>query len=243
MEKNKTKLRSLNADGMEKYKKALQELREKKCSEIPSSLLLDSRYSNEVEEDIFIEQMPFKSKKEICIYLAEAIQLGRNTKFYFDTGLWSWLSLFYFDFVCPKHQDDSWKIREDHWYIAAHPKIAYRYYRHCFAYPCRAYVEMGNAAEALLLGPISKNTELAELFGGSKEIAYSTNIVRVASKLYMDERTKKIKRGAVSRNPHSGGIRRFTKVINQLALNFDLETMSFDEIYNILPQEFNFWKR
>lgn len=243
MEKNMIRLRSLNSDGIEKYKNMLQELRDNPSSEYPSSLLQDPRYSKEIEEEIYIEQRVFKNKKEICTYIAETIQLGRLTKFYFDTGLWSWLSLFYFDQVCSKKTDGTWKIREDYWYIAAHPKMTYRYYRHCFAYPCRAYIELGSSAEALLLGPINKNTELAELFGGSKEISYSTNIVRVATKLYLDIRNQKIKRGAGSRNPYSGGIRRFTKVINQLALTFDLETMSFEEIYDILPPEFNVWKR
>lgn len=243
MEIQKTKLRSFNDDGIEKYKSVLSELRLNPQAEFPKNLVLDPRYSSEVEEDIYLEQKDFKSKKEICTYISETIQLEKVTKFYFDTGLWSWLSLFYFDKVCPKRQDGTLKIREDHWYIAAKPENTYRYYRHCLAYPCRAYVEMGDDSEPLLFGTISKNTELAELFGGSKDIAYNKNIMRVATKLYIDQKKKMIRRGAASRNPYSGSIRRFTKVINQLSLTWDLELMSFDEIYSILPEEFEVWKR
>jgi hypothetical protein len=62
-----------------------------------------------------------------------------------------------------------------------------------------------------------------------------------AATLYFDYKKNKPKFGAIPKNK-PGTLYRFIDVIQQLDLNYDLYSMSRDEILDLLPQEFNKWK-
>jgi hypothetical protein len=66
-------------------------------------------------------------------------------------------------------------------------------------------------------------------------------IVEVLDILYWDDKSNRPKRGAQSQS-NPGNIRRFSKVISQLELTYDVYTMKPNEILQLLPSEFDQWK-
>ena len=67
-------------------------------------------------------------------------------------------------------------------------------------------------------------------------------IMEAAFRLYFDPSLKKPKRGAQLKKKAPGTLYRFIDVIQQLDLNYDLYSMTGNEIISILPAEFDKWK-
>ena len=67
-------------------------------------------------------------------------------------------------------------------------------------------------------------------------------IIEATHMLYYDESTDKPKRGVIVKKNKPGTLYRFIDVIQQLDLNYDLYSMSGEEVLELLPTEFNKWK-
>jgi hypothetical protein len=65
--------------------------------------------------------------------------------------------------------------------------------------------------------------------------------MEAAHLLYIGNRESKPKFGAIAKNK-AGTVYRFIDVIQQFELNFDLYSMSGEEVIQLLPSEFNKWK-
>jgi hypothetical protein len=66
--------------------------------------------------------------------------------------------------------------------------------------------------------------------------------MEAANLLYIGKRDSKPKSGAISKNK-AGTVYRFIDVIQQLDLNYDLYSMTGEEVLQLLPAEFNKWKK
>jgi hypothetical protein len=65
-------------------------------------------------------------------------------------------------------------------------------------------------------------------------------IVELSIKLFWDSSNKRWKEGAATESP--GGIVRLIEVLSQFDLTYDLYSLSADELYNMLPKEFDRFK-
>ncbi len=108
------------------------------------------------EPVINIERVEFKNKNELIPYLVEQLNLRANKDLYFDKGLWSWLTAFYFDNICPTDGNGKRKVNESAFYILRDPKNYTKYYRHLLAYPSRLYSELDESSKIFLIGSIFK---------------------------------------------------------------------------------------
>ena len=66
--------------------------------------------------------------------------------------------------------------------------------------------------------------------------------MKAACTLYYDPKNNNVKRRAQSIKRAPGTLFRFIDVVQQLDLNFDLYSMTEDEILGLLPPEFDQWK-
>ena len=66
--------------------------------------------------------------------------------------------------------------------------------------------------------------------------------MEAATLLYLRNRKGKPKSGAISRK-RPGTLFRFIDVIQQLDLNYDLYSMTGQEVLQLLPAEFDSWKK
>jgi hypothetical protein len=64
----------------------------------------------------------------------------------------------------------------------------------------------------------------------------SPTLIETARRLYTDPRTGRLRRGAGAKG--KGSPRRLALIANQLALTYDIQHMSADQLIKLLPREF-----
>ncbi len=233
-------IRIFNEKGISEFEQQIVEIRHQKRDSLDLQLLTDSDLTTNFEKEIDIEIKSFYTKKEISTYLSEKIDLINNKHLYYNTYLWSWLSVAYFDLVCPKIGNKARKVNETAKYILRDPKNWRRYYRHLLACPARLYCELGDLSDAFLSSPIHIWGDFHEQLTAYQSIATNRPLIETASKLYWDINTQKLKKGSGSKG--AGTPRRFSDLVGQLELTFDLNAMEVNDLYCLLPQsEFNRW--
>ena len=155
-----------------------------------------------------------------------------------DVGIWTWLSAFYFEQLCPQGISPGDRPR---WVPAVDN---YRqYYRHLLAGPYliyRAHNDKPSRAMALLANPPHQPGDIAEQLASRQELVTNPSVMEVATRLYIDSETNNAKRGAAGRGP--GSARRLAAVLNQLDLTWDLYGLYPDKLIDLLPEEFDQFK-
>ena len=67
-------------------------------------------------------------------------------------------------------------------------------------------------------------------------------VIEAASRLYYDPTTKSFKRGSASQK-RRGNVRRFVNYLQQLELNYDLYSMPGTQLFEMLPEEYEVFRR
>lgn len=232
-------IRFFNDEGIAEFERVVGEIRNGNLKRIPESLITDDQFSETAEPLINIESIPNTEKSVLVPYLVGALNLRSNKGLYFNRGLWTWLSAFYFENVCPADGRGVRKVNESAFYILKDPKNHQKYYRHLLAYPCRLYSELGELSKMFLIGTFQKRGEITEQFGAYQEIALNKGILEAATLMYWDEQNGKLKKGAAGKG--AGSARRLVRIIRQYQLTYDLNSMSGKEIADLMPSEFSKW--
>lgn len=235
------KIKVFNEDGIDEFIKQVNEIRSGTRKDLNTDFLISAKHINEFENEIEIEIIEFATKQELIAYLCERLELKKNKHLYYHRGLWTWLAAFYFNSLTSIGKDGMRKINEDAKYILTDPKNWRRYYRHLLASFARVYCELGDLAVPFLSYPIPIWSDLHEQLFAYQQIATNKPLIAAANKLYWDEKNLKIKKGAGSSGP--GTPRRFSAIVGQFEITFDLNAMSADSILSIFPkQEFKKWE-
>lgn len=234
------KLRRLTSAGVDDFSAWVGRLNETPTLGPPLRLLADNATSELIQPDIDIEQQAFTNRFDAARYLAEKLTVPGVVNLERDVGLWAWLTLFYFDQLCPQRADGTRKVRALSNYI---PEVGMsrRYYRHLLMGPTlmySAHIRDPECLRALLYGPLHVGTaETYRLFVENSSLVASTAAVGVATTLYFDSRNNKLKRGAGSKE--RGGCRRLIAFLQQVDCTFDLGAVSRLTLLGMLPREFS----
>lgn len=233
-------IRSLNENGINEFLNQLQELRMGERKDLNMNSLNEKSNSEPFEHEVEVENLDFNNKYEIIKYLCDKLDLKNNKHLYYDRGLWSWLAAFYFENLTSV-KDSQRKINENAKYVLVEPKNWRRYYRHLLASFARVYCELDELASPFLSYPIPIWSDFHEQLLAYQQIATNKPLIAAANKLYWDEKILKIKKGAGSSG--AGTPRRFSSIVGQFELTFDLNAMSYDNILSLFPiQEFKKWE-
>jgi len=225
----------LNADGISEFHSQIQELRSGTRARLDISFLNDLKFLSGFEREIEIERINFRNKLEISEYLVNKLSLAENKYLYYDIGLWTYLSVFYFYLLCPVDKN----VKADARYILADPKNWTRYYRHLLACPARLYCELKDLSKAFLASPIHIWGDFHEQLTAYQDIATNKPLIETANALYWDNASLQLKKGAGSKG--AGSPRRFSDIVGQFELTYDLNVMGSPDILTLFPQEFNKW--
>ena len=157
-----------------------------------------------------------------------------------DRGMWAWLSLYYFDTVCPIVSGEQ-RVEQRERYI---PDLAnFRlYYRHLLYGPFsiyRAHSDNPERAMVVLCTPVHRPGDAVEQLASRQDLITSPTVMQVATDLYV--RNGKHKRG--TGNKDKGAARRFADVMMQFDTTYDLDQISVQDLLNLLPQEFDKFRR
>jgi hypothetical protein len=234
-------IRRLNDLGIEEFRKQLAEIRSGNRKDFDGAFLTDENTSVEIVPKVDLQMKVYEDKAEIAKMLVEKLNLGHKRALYYDIGLWTWLSGFFFDLVCPISKGGDRSVGADARYILAEPKNWTRYYRHLLASSARILCELGDLAKPFLASPIHIWGDFHEQLMAYQGIATNKALIGTAYRLYWDENAQRLKRGSGSKGP--GSPRRFSDVVGQFELTYDLNAMESKDIIELFPdREFNKWK-
>jgi hypothetical protein len=154
-------------------------------------------------------------------------------------GVWSWLALLWFNYLCPFESDGSRKVLENAKYICSSDYTDY--YRHLVAAAYDLYSLYGEKSRLFLSTPLNIHSDFVEQYASRQERITNRALIEVLDRLYWDPEKNRPKRGAQSRN-RPGNFRRLQSFISQIDLTYDTHPISADEIMALLPAEYDFWK-
>lgn len=232
-------LRRLNERGLRQMHEWLDQVGADGRGSVPESLMYADSVSEPVESGVSVEETKsFPRRFEWALYIESVLAEQSTREVAMDKGLWAWLTLVYFDQVCPVDAVGVRDVLDRPRYV---PTIAdYKtYYRHLLLGPwsiVRAHRDHPDRATALLVNPLHKPGEVAEQVAARQELITSRQVVEVAGRLYYEPSTGGMRRGSGSKGP--GTPRRLVAVLRQLSLNFDFQEIGTEALFSMLPKEF-----
>lgn len=202
-------------------------------------ILHDDACSERVRADIEVEQQGLPTRFAVGEHLYGLFDGVAAPGVDIDVGTWTWLSAFYFEQLCPQGSSPGAQAR---WVPTVDD---YRkYYRHLLAGPYliyRAHSDNPHRAMALLATPPHQPGDIVEQLASRQEQVTNPSVMEVATRLYINPVTNRPKRGAPGQGP--GSARRLAAVLNQLDLTWDLYGLDPDKLLDLLPEEFDQFKR
>jgi len=237
------KIRYLTNKGIERFGGYLAELRRGSTAAPPANLLQDPDVSVPLKWEAEVEQRNFGTRLLLAQYLAEVLDGAENDGLENDVGLWSWLSLFYFDQVCPPEENGLRKPGRDYRHILE-PGYPYGH-RHLLSGAWLVYSVYGlgdKLSRLLLWTPLHLESKFHHELASRQTLITNKGILEAADKMYFRESEGNPKKGALIKKIAPGTLQRFIDVIQQLDLTYDLYSMSGEEILALLPPEFDKWK-
>lgn len=232
-------VRTLNERGIQKLMEYLEELRQGSTRQPPTELLIDPSFSSKLPGGIEVENRIFDSKLDLAKYLFEKFRILPQSQIEKNKGLWSWLSLYYFDQLCPKSRSGGRIPGKDYRYILV-PDFRY-YYRHLLVGPYNIFRLHGERAPLLLYGLLNEMSKHYLELSCRQGFVTNKGIMETANLLYFDAASGRPKRGAAVATRKPGSLFRFIDVVQQLDLTYDLYSMSGEEVLALLPSEFDQW--
>ncbi len=236
----KSELRCFNELGLKVFENELNEIRTHNKTQIDQELLSDNRYSSVPFNNCYIEKKTLLLKKDLIEYIYPIVNSLGIDNLQRNIGLWSWLSAFFFDSICPINDQGKRKVKDIPLYILNTDEWG-RFYRHLIASPFFMKKELGEISKFYLVGNSDIHGEHFEQLAAQQEYATSTGVIEAALLLYWDEKGGNLKKGARGKRNEQGVVRRFTAVLRQLDLTYDLNSMTGEHILELLPNEFNHW--
>ena len=234
-------VRCLNEEGVREFAAYLARLASDGSVSPPTSLLEDPRFTRATRfGPVMIEHRAFGSRREFADYM-DACCRKANVELADEAGLWEWLSLFYFDAVCPPDARGQRRPGAANRHLVD-SAFARRRNRHLLRGPYMLHRRYAGGAEGeldLLLGyalPVHgvAATHLAE----RPRLLGSRGVLIAASRLYFDSVQKRPKPGYAD---DTSGLRAFCRFLNNLPASFDLADLAADTVLALLPAEFGAW--
>lgn len=229
-------VRILNKEGLERFRAYLHCLSPEQKTYPPMDMLHNPLWSEPFEGNVQIEQRLFSSRLDAARYLCGVFEEVAPSLVAWNAGLWSWLSLLYFDQVCPPDRTGVRRPGRDYRFVPGR----YRY-RHLLAGPYHVYLIHEEKARLLLSSPVHVETGFYSQLAERQHMISNTTIVEAASVLYYDDARGRPKPYAQIKG-RSGTLPRFISVIQQLDVTYDLYGLTVPQLLSLLPPEFEEWK-
>jgi hypothetical protein len=231
-------LRQFNEEGIKAFSAFLVALREKPDTSVPWNLLEDFNLTETITPSVEVEKREFSSSAEAASYLLKKLKPLPESLVLENRGLWTWLSLYYFDSICPVRSERR-KVRSTEFYVYD-PKHPHRAYYHLLNVPWRIVRMAPEHYRLFLSGPVHQQNEVTREVMKRLYLLRIPCLFEVLDRLYWDERQQRPRKGIVSRDRVvPGDLRnRFPIRIRQLEKTYDLVSLTADQLIDLLGEEF-----
>jgi hypothetical protein len=196
---------AFNKDGIAAFSKWLEA---GAVGVMPPDLLNDGQFSTVLcEPQSSFGQ--YKDRYELGCGLVEMLRDLDSREISYDRGLWTWLAARLFDQICPIDAEGKRILRRVYVYVLSDARL---YYRHLVRTPWFLVSRHGEACRFILassagdLAPLSRQSDLLDQLAARQFVISSPTLIAAATRLYVDTRTGRQKRGAGSkgRGSHAG---------------------------------------
>lgn len=231
-------VREFNENGITQFEAFLKDLRQNPRTGVPWNLLQDVSLTQVVTPNVQLEQRLFSTRADAAQYLSDKLKPIPEREVVDNRGLWTWLSLFFFDSVCPVGNSGR-KVRSTEFYIY-YPKNPHRAYYHLLCVPWRIVRMAPRYCRLFLCGPVHQQSEVTQVVMKRLYLLRIPCIFEVLDRLYWDEPRGRPRRGIVTRGKVTpGDLRHRLPIrIRQLEKTYDLVSLSADQLIELLGDEF-----
>ena len=233
-------LRQFLPSGVQAFKAFLAASRESPRTAVPRELLEDNALTEIVKPSITVEPKALATRREAAEYLGNILRPLPEADVTSNVGLWSWLSLFFFDQICPE-ADGYRHVKNDYSYIFE-PKNPRHSYRNLLFIAWHILRVAPSHNRILLDTPVSNFDEVTRTVMGRLYLTRIPCLFEVLDRLYWDAKRGKARAGIVTRETvKPGDLRnRFPIKVRQLEKTYDLFTLNADQLIELLGSEFHF---
>ncbi len=239
-------IKALTNKGIRQFSKYWSELRSNPDMDWPELNSFDSSLPSRLKlGGKTVQKQHFKTKMDFVKYIEPIINEIPNVAE--EKGLWNWLTLFYFDQICPdkKPQSEFYIVlNSDDWRMAS---------KHLLNGPYLLYSTHGDLARAALESPLSKTSYFFEQVVRKKNFVNCEALMGAIDLLYFDETTFSLKKipNPIKRVesefygnkiPAPGTQRRLISWASQMELTYDFYSMTAHDVLDLLPAEFDEFK-
>ncbi len=253
----KIQLRKFTQEGIEEFRSLIDEERNKGNSRQVSlvddnfvkaveALARDTEYTEVMDAGCILElDQKFADRYEMGAYLNAELPADISQVQHTNVGLWSWISAAYFrQLLEANKKTGKFKLWSSYRYVPLQYQ-KFRYYRHLAFMNFWIHRTMGeDVAKFFLSRPLFEHSDAIEqLYTQDRDFLTSAGLIQAALEMYMDPKTGRMKPKALGEATGGSARRLATKIAKQLQMNFDLQSMTKEEIYPLLPAEFDPWKK
>jgi len=233
------KLRRFNEAGIKAFREQLAQSRSNPGHEILHDLLEHLEFTGVVTPESHVAPEHFQTKGEAARYLNAVLNKLRPEEIATDAGLWTWLTLFFFNSVCPSMHGKR-TVKNDYHYIFE-PRNMRHFYRHLLFVSWQTLRLVQSHHRLFLRSRVDVRDQLTTEVLKRLFMTRLPYIFEVIDRLYWDDRLKRPRKGATSSKPTPGNFsHRLPTRIRQLEKTYDLMNLTADQLLELLGDEFSF---
>jgi hypothetical protein len=226
-------VRALKPEGLERFGRYLVDLKETPSLPPPVDLLENPTFTEPIERGAEVASRAFATKLEAAQYLNSALGAIPDRSLRTNAGLWGWLTLFYFDQVCPANSRGQRKRLSIEKYSPSTTDHRRGFDKHLLFFPWKMWKIHKEYARHILAGELHVDSKIQREWT-SYTYNVCTQLVKIGDILYFDIDKGRLKHGATGKR--SSSLRFLTRLFNQLDLTYDLWGMKAEEILPLLPR-------
>ncbi|QDU28887.1 hypothetical protein ETAA8_39930 [Anatilimnocola aggregata] len=229
--------RQFNAAGLAAFRGYLAECRIEPARAVPQTLLVDPAFSDPTTSPVHVEPRQFRTRQVAAEYLHQVLSPISDHDLLANAGLWSWLSLYYFDQVCPIVMGIR-QVTNDYSYVFE-PKNPRHFYRHLLFIAWRVKNMAPEHCRLFLTPAVSTLDHVTTEVLKRLYLTRIPCIFEVLDRLYWDSSRGRARAGIVGTKVKAGDlVHRLPIRIRQLEVTYDLNSLSADQLVSLLGTEF-----
>ncbi len=225
-------IRSFNEEGMARYLATMGGA--DPMGQINPS---DPQFSAPVQGTVALTVTDFPNRKAMAEAICNAFGSQRPESLQHETGIWTWLTWVLREQLFDRDtKTGQLKVGEEWVWNPAKPDQYQKAQRHKVRLPVVVWATLGSDADHLLHGPGKNPGELIAQLTSQQDML-APSFQRLCRKLYFNDATKKVKKGAAGAG--AGSARRLARIRKQLDITWDMSDLDTDAIAKLLPAEFD----
>jgi len=234
-------LRRFNSAGIAEFVRRIETLRAGGEAEIDDAFVTDAKFTEPVVPEVPIERPAFKTKRDAGAYLSERTRAARAVHGDDDRGLWTWLSAWHWDAVCPVREDERRKVLGTYNYV-----FGFSNSQNTKKHLIRVGVVVWEAwpnTRLLLDSPPWTLNQVVQTVITSMLLSRIPAMGDLVDMLYRDPHRNAAKPGIIDARVTKPGdlVNRLPARIRQLEVTHDLTNLTAEQLLNLLGDEFRHW--